>query len=256
MPWINAQVAYLLAVWWATATIEDGKADAGDSEPSEFDEIVTTKDNETIDAFSSHVIHARTRTAHWKGNQCDDSGPTSGRQISTPGPDSTKPLYGVAQCSKNVAVVVGNSMAYSQTQRKKTSVARTVTVTWVPEPPVQTGLTEASEGDHGHQMPKLTVKQRQEKLFEELDLSGLESWPPELAASAQSLLAKYHNIFSLDPSELGCTHSSEHVIKVTNDTPTKEWFRQIPPPLVENIHTHSVRNVGCRCDSPQPECVV
>ena len=60
--------------------------------------------------------------------------------------------------------------------------------------------------DNGHQMPKLTVKQRQEKLFEELDLSGLESWPSHLAASTWSLLAKYHNVFSLEPSELGCTH--------------------------------------------------
>ena len=62
--WVNAWVAYLLAVQWATATIEDGKAAAGKSDPSEYDEIVTTKDNETIDAFSSHVIHARMRTAH------------------------------------------------------------------------------------------------------------------------------------------------------------------------------------------------
>ena len=90
----------------------------------------------------------------------------------------------------------------------------------------------------GLQMPKLTVKQRQEKLFEKLDLNGLESWPPKLADSAQSLLAEYHNIFSLQPSTLGCTHSTEHVIKVTNDAPFKEQFRQIPPPLVEEVHTH------------------
>ena len=87
---------------------------------------------------------------------------------------------------------------------------------------MQTILTEASEGVHSHQTPKLTVKQRQEKLFEELDLSGLESWPPNLVASAQSLLAEYHDIISLEPSELGCTHSTEHVIKVTDDTPFKE----------------------------------
>ena len=67
-------------------------------------------------------------------------------------------------------------------------------------------------------MPKLTVKQSQEKLFEELDLSGSESWPPKLAASTQSLLAKYHDVFSLEPSELGCTDSTKHVIKVTYDT--------------------------------------
>ena len=64
MPWVNAQVAYLLTVQWATATIEDGKIVAGESDPSEYDEIITTKDTETIDTFSSHIIHARTRTAH------------------------------------------------------------------------------------------------------------------------------------------------------------------------------------------------
>ena len=113
-------------------------------------------------------------------------------------------------------------MAYPQTLRKKTPVARVVEVTQVPEPLVQTGLTGALGDDHGHQTSKLTVKQRQEKLFEELDLSGLKSWPPELVASTWSLLAKYHNIFSLEPSKFGCTHSTKHVIKVTDDTPFKE----------------------------------
>ena len=87
-------------------------------------------------------------------------------------------------------------------------------------------------------MPKLTVKQWQEKLFEELDLSGLESWPPDLAAAAQSLLAEYHDVFSLEPNELGCTNSTTHVIKVTSDTPFKEWFRWKPPSLVEEVNMH------------------
>ena len=140
--------------------------------------------------------------------------------------------------SKNITVVVRNSTTYPQTLRKKTPVARAVTVTQIPDLPVKLGLTEASKEDHGHQMPKLTVKQWQEKLFEELDLSRLESWPPALAESAWSLLAKYHNVFSLESSELGCTHSTKHIIKVTNHTPFKEWFRQIPLPLVEEVHTH------------------
>ena len=75
----------------------------------------------------------------------------------------------------------------------------------VTRPPVWTCLTEVSDEVHSYQMPKLTVKQRQEKLFEELDLSGLEFWPPELVASTWSFLAKYHDIFSLEPSELGYT---------------------------------------------------
>ena len=55
--------------------VEIDKVASGESDLSEYDEVVTTKDTETIDAFSSHVIHARMRTSHTGGNQCDDSGP-------------------------------------------------------------------------------------------------------------------------------------------------------------------------------------
>ena len=137
-----------------------------------------------------------------------------------------------------MAVVVSNSTAYPQTLRKKTPVSSAVTVTWIPELLVQLGSMEASEKGHGHQMPKLTMKQWQEKLFEEFDLSGLESWPSELAEATRSPLAKYHNIFSLESSELSCTHSTKHVIKVTDNTPFKEQFRQIPLPLVEEVCMH------------------
>ena len=64
-----------------------------------------------------------------------------------------------------------------------------------------------------------------ESCFDKLDLSSLDSWTPELVDAAHYLLTKYHDVFSLDPVELGCTHSTEHIIKVTDDTPFKEWFR-------------------------------
>ena len=73
--------------------------------------------------------------------------------------------------------------------------------------------------------PKLTIRQRCGKLFIELDLSGLDSWAPELADRAHQLLVEYHDVFSLDTAELGCTHSTKHTIKVTDDTPFKEHFR-------------------------------
>ena len=69
------------------------------------------------------------------------------------------------------------------------------------------------------------MRQRHGKLCDELDLSGLDSWTLELVDAACWLLAKYHDVFSLDPAELGCTHSTEHIIKVTDDTHFKEWFR-------------------------------
>ena len=62
--------------------------------------------------------------------------------------------------SKNVIMVVRNSMAYPQTLKKKTPVVRVVEVTWVPETLVQTGLMGAMGEleDNGHQIPRLTVK--------------------------------------------------------------------------------------------------
>ena len=118
--------------------------------------------------------------------------------------------------SKNAVMVVRNSTAYPQTLKKKTQVARAVATTAVPKP-----LAEVDKPQDPH-TPKLTIRQRQGELFQELDLSGWESWPPELVDSARGLLAKYHGVFSLESTELGCIHSTEHVIKMAGDTPFKE----------------------------------
>ena len=93
----------------------------------------------------------------------------------------------------------------------------------------------------GIQPQKMTTEERQEKLFEELDLSGLESWLPELANSACLLLAEYQDIFSSEPSELSCIHLMEHVIKVTDDTPFKEQLRWIPLSMGEEVCAHLER---------------
>ena len=104
-------------------------------------------------------------------------------------------------------------------------MARAVVASPVPEPLEGEQLQEGADKSHDSHTPRLTVRQRHGKLFNKLDLSGLDSWTLELANTACWLLAKYHDVFSLDPAELGCTHSTEHIIKVTDDTPFKEWFR-------------------------------
>ena len=87
-------------------------------------------------------------------------------------------------------------------------------------------------------------------------MSGLDSWAPELADAAHLLLAKYHDVFSLDPVELGYTHSTEHMIKVMDDTPFKEQFRWIPPPLVEEVQNHlqEMLELGTICPSQSAWC--
>ena len=117
-------------------------------------------------------------------------------------------------------------------------MARVVAAMPVPEPPKGEEVEENAGKSHDSHSPALIVGQRHDKLFDELDLSGLDLWTPELADAACQLLAKYHDVFSLDPAELGCTHSTEHIIKVTDDTPFKECFRQIPPWMVEEVRNH------------------
>ena len=86
--------------------------------------------------------------------------------------------------------------------------------------------------------PTLSVEECQEKLMATLDLSGLDKWPEEKAKHAHELLMEYHDIFSLDDNELGCTSQVKHSIKVSDNEPFKEQFRCIPPLLLEEVRTH------------------
>ena len=60
--------------------------------------------------------------------------------------------------SKNVAMVVGNSMAYPQTLKKKIPVARVVAANWVPALQVQPGMIDVLEEVQGIQTQKLTAE--------------------------------------------------------------------------------------------------
>ena len=101
---------------------------------------------------------------------------------------------------------------------EKNPVSRVAVASPVLEFPKSEGSQEGIGKPADFHTPKLTVRQRHGKLFDELYLSSLDSWTPELADTAHWLLAKYHDMFSLDPAELGCTYSTEHIIKVTDDT--------------------------------------
>ena len=207
-------------------------------DPTEYDEVITTKESEMIDAFSSKIIHVRRKTAFTRVSLNVMTQALHVEEGSLPQDLMIQNTY-TKMCngSKSVAVMVRNGMAYPQIL-KKIPVVRVVDANWVPEVQMQPGMTDALDEVQGIQTLKMTMEQRQEKLFEKLDLSGLGFWLPELTASAHSLLAKYYDIFSLEFCALGCTHWTEHVIKVSNDAPRKEWFRQIPLPLVEDVHTH------------------
>ena len=221
-PWANARAAYLLAARRMTPVEvgddwEEGYVTDKDSP------LMYTQKAETLEPFSSHVIPVKTTKAYL--GECHNIMVEALYvQDGTLPPGLTvQNMYTeLRKGSKKAVVVVGNNTAYPQTLRKKTPVARAISVLPLPELPEPKNLQVEDDTHSDLHTPKMTIRQRRGKLFDELDLSGLDLWAPELVDGACWLLPEYHDVFSLDPVELGCTHSMEHTIKVTDDTPFKE----------------------------------
>ena len=222
MPWANARAAHLLAVWRMTP-VEVGNVQEEGYDMDKDNPLMYTQKAETLEPFSSHVIPMKTMKAYL-GEHINMMVQALCAQDGTllPGLTMQNMYTELRKGSKKAVVVVQNNTTYPQTLQKKTPMARVVPALPVPEPPKSESLQVRDDTYPGLQIPKLTIRQRRGKLFDELDLSGLDSWAPELADAACWLLAKYHDVFSLELMELGCTHSTELTIKVTDDTPFKE----------------------------------
>ena len=130
--------------------------------------------------------------------------------------------------SKRVAVVVKNLIAALITIAKGVKIAHVIAANAIPEVGVAPGMLEKLDKMQGIQRTKMSVEQRKEALFQQLELSGLEGWSIKNQAAAQALLAKYHDIFSLEPGELGCNDLAKHKIKVIDNEPFKERLQRIP----------------------------
>ena len=155
----------------------DGTTEESDSD--NYDQVMFTQNVETIEAFSSCIVLVKAEKAYTRGcinimAQALWTGDGSLLQGLTIQNTYTE----LRQGSKKAVVVVRNSMAYPQTLQKKTPVARTVTVTPLLGPPIEAQLQEGGSEPQNPHAPKLTVRQWHGKLFDELDLSGLDSWPP------------------------------------------------------------------------------
>ena len=142
---------------------------------TEYNEVVTTKGSKMIDAFSSRTIYAWTKTAFTGPRLNVMTHALHAEEGSLPQGLMIQNAY-TKMCngSKNVAIIVRNSMAYSQTL-KKILVARVVAAKWVTEPQMWPGMIDTLNEALGIQTQKLTKEQRWEKLFKKLDLNSLGS---------------------------------------------------------------------------------
>ena len=75
--------------------------------------------------------------------------------------------------------------------QKGVPIARMVTANLIP--PADLGSSPIKAPCSG----RMSEEERQQTLFEKLDLSGLESWSSKAAEQARILLAEYHDLFSL-----------------------------------------------------------
>ena len=87
-------------------------------------------------------------------------------------------------------------------------------------------------------------------------MDGLAHWSPENAVAARELVLAYHDVFTLESNELGCTSAIEHEIRIENDEPFKKWFRRIPLPLLEEVRTslQDILEAGAIHPSQSPWC--
>ena len=106
--------------------------------------------------------------------------------------------------SKYVAVILRNVTNEWISVKKGITIAKMVAANAIPPAEFM------AKKDIWEKKSTLSEDKWHNLFFEKLDLKGLEKWPRETAEKACSLLAEYHDIFSLVSNELGHTKLAEH----------------------------------------------
>ena len=145
-------------------------------------------------------------------------------------------------------------MAIPITTTKGVKVTQVVAANMLPHVELAPRSLEKLGEVQGIQQTKMSVERKKEVLPQQLDLSGLDRWSEANQVATHTLLVDYHDIFSLEPEELGCTDLAKHEIRVVDDETFKEWFWRIPPPMVDDVQAHSkdMLEVGTICPSQSP----
>ena len=154
--------------------------------------------------------------------------------------------------SKQVSIVVRNMTDSAIFLKRGAHVAHVTSAVMVPPEEVPS----EEEQDTQESRECLSVQERQEKLFDKLNLDGLSEWSPRNAAIVRELLLSYHDTFALKSNELGCTSAIEHEIRLNDGEPFKEHFRCIPSPLLEEVcaSLRDMLEAGAIWPSQSPWC--
>ena len=245
-PWVVVHASRLLSTRRGTATSDDESiGDVADPKPyasapePETDVPVYVKEGIHVEAFQMQILECNVDPL--QGESAGVMvipvrlGDPWGAKIKLLLPGLQVPYMFTVwkRGSGKVSIVVRNVSKSPIYLKKGIQVARLVPAT--PVPPSAPALASEEAAALEAMAEPLSMVERQAKLLEKLDLSGLRNWAPRNAEAAKQLVLSYHNIFALDKNELGCTSTVEHEIHVVDSEPFKERFRRIPPPLLEEV---------------------
>ena len=87
------------------------------------------------------------------------------------------------------------------------------------------------------QIPEKTPA-RIEKLFNKLDLSGINGWSLSQKQQIKQVFENYHHLFALEDLELGKTNLVKNIIKLDNQQSFREGYRRIPLHQYEEVKQH------------------
>ena len=240
-------ISHLLASCQAELSIESEEAAHQTINLTGLSEAVKTTKKEEINAFSSKIIQAWMKTL-FLGSNMHVMMQTLEEEDGT----YHEYLHLDDHWEQAVVVIVKNWTTALFTINKGIKVDWVVATNVVPQVDVALGTLEKLDEMQG---VKMLTGQRMEALFQHLDLSRLEEWSAKNQAAACILLAEYHDIFSLEPGELGCTALAKHEIKVIDDESFKESSRETPIYGGWGPCTHE-GDVGSWCYMPKSEPMV
>ena len=243
-PWSTTRVARLLSCQLAMAVPASEGAEtpiegaSGGSPEGSIDELVTVRESVRLEPFQTEIIEGWVKpllryTSYMMITLLRVEGQPRETKPLPPGLHVLHAYTRLKNGSRRVSLVVRNISDSHIFLKKGVPVVWVVSASLVPPAELPPEM-EAALGVESRPEP-MSVAVRQEKLLEKLNLDRLAHWSPENAVAVRELVLAYHDVFTLESNELGCTGAIEHKIRIENDKPFKEQFWHIPPPLLEEV---------------------
>ena len=215
------------------------------ADPIYIDEVVPLTEKFTLPAFASMIMKGRTKNTMMMGRKLHvmTQAPYYEDHANLPnGLYVCRSYTGLKDGSRKVGLVIHNGTSRPISMNGGRIIGRMVTANVVPNTEPSPELLQELHKDEEELTKKLTVEVRQELLMQVLQKKGgldtLEKWEKPYTDQARQLLMEFHNVFSLEKNEMGCTDTTEHVIKLTKSEPFKERFQRIAPPLMGEVCQH------------------